>query len=733
MAVVCPKCGRGVPEGRPACIYCGASTDGAKKASPPLAGEPKDIRSAEDLQTLIQLASQARGQGRRDEAVRLMGRVFLEAALADVKRIMLMMGEVWLASIKPYVQAETLANSGKKIQEAADAAAVENNEKAISHLSAAVFGVPKDKPQHAGMDLMVMGLAGVLKSSRARTVESVYKALIDKASKAIATPGKTQEAVDALKQALALIPDPPVTPQDKARRQRIETFLAALDKGGKKGAASSDGDLELPTGGILPAGDAPKSPDAGGIELPTGDAPKASGTGDIELPAAGPSRAPEAGGIELPAGDAPKASETGGIELPAADAPKAPEAGGIELPTGGSETSPAAGERSWQQLADNGTRLYNEGKFAQALTCYERALELNADNGSLWYNKGNTLRMMKRPLEEALECYRKAAELEPKHRDAWNNLAIALGQLQRWLESEKAWDGLLKLEPGNVEAMAHKARCLHKLGRARESLELCDRALEAAPGSAKAWAIKSLALDALGRPEEAKEAFMKAAKLKGGATPKPLEQESSGGIELPTGEAPQAPETGGLELPASGDTAAPAKKDPDVFEDIVIPTRSASSAASDSAGRDSASSEDKPPELPPSQEPGADEDKRQAALLSNKAKRLNDEKRHDEALDLCEQALKLWTDFAGAWINKGGALGMLGRFEEALEAFTKATELDPKDPMAWANRALALAKLKRLREALPCVERALEIDPNHALATKIRQTIYGGLGKQSPN
>ncbi len=85
-------------------------------------------------------------------------------------------------------------------------------------------------------------------------------------------------------------------------------------------------------------------------------------------------------------------------------------------------------------------------------------------------------------------------------------------------------------------------------------------------------------------------------------------------------------------------------------------------------------------------------------------------KKYKEALDVLEELLKQYPDYAEAWYNKGVVLGKLGDleedrsekkriYEEALKVFGKAIRLNRNDAVAWYNKGLTLAKLGDLEEA----------------------------------
>jgi Flp pilus assembly protein TadD len=68
-------------------------------------------------------------------------------------------------------------------------------------------------------------------------------------------------------------------------------------------------------------------------------------------------------------------------------------------------------------LVSKGKSFLEEGKFNDALGCFEQALLLNQNDPELWNFKGVALRSLGR-YEEALECFNKSLELDPRDKSA---------------------------------------------------------------------------------------------------------------------------------------------------------------------------------------------------------------------------------------------------------------------------------------------------------------------------
>ncbi|HUI06154.1 MAG TPA: tetratricopeptide repeat protein [Verrucomicrobiae bacterium] len=86
--------------------------------------------------------------------------------------------------------------------------------------------------------------------------------------------------------------------------------------------------------------------------------------------------------------------------------------------------------------------------------------------------------------------------------------------------------------------------------------------------------------------------------------------------------------------------------------------------------------------------------------------------RLQEAIDQCQQALRIMPDMSEAHYTLGVALTELGRPQDAIEHYEQALRIKPDYAEAHNNLGIALAKLGRVPEAIEHYEQALRIRPN---------------------
>jgi tetratricopeptide (TPR) repeat protein len=77
-----------------------------------------------------------------------------------------------------------------------------------------------------------------------------------------------------------------------------------------------------------------------------------------------------------------------------------------------------------------GLDLGTEGKYDEAIQCYDKAIEIDPKHVYAWYNKGLALYYMGK-YEEAIKCYDEAIKLAPEYTSAKTSKQEALRALDK--------------------------------------------------------------------------------------------------------------------------------------------------------------------------------------------------------------------------------------------------------------------------------------------------------------
>jgi len=129
-----------------------------------------------------------------------------------------------------------------------------------------------------------------------------------------------------------------------------------------------------------------------------------------------------------------------------------------------------------------------------------------------WNNKGFSLNELKR-YEEAISCFDKAINLDPNYAYAWNNKGFSLNELKKYEEAITCFDKAINLDPNYAYAWNGKGNSLYELKKYEEAITCFDKAINLNPNHAYAWNGKGNSLYELKKYEEAITCFDKAINL----------------------------------------------------------------------------------------------------------------------------------------------------------------------------------------------------------------------------
>ena len=113
-----------------------------------------------------------------------------------------------------------------------------------------------------------------------------------------------------------------------------------------------------------------------------------------------------------------------------------------------------------------GSALLRQGEVDEAISHFEKALELRADatdkakrNADVHYNLGNAF-FRKRQIDEAIFHFRKAVEVRPDFADAYTNLGTVLVLQRRPGEAIAKYEKALELAPRSITIRINLAQLL---------------------------------------------------------------------------------------------------------------------------------------------------------------------------------------------------------------------------------------------------------------------------------
>ena len=123
-------------------------------------------------------------------------------------------------------------------------------------------------------------------------------------------------------------------------------------------------------------------------------------------------------------------------------------------------------DRTAADWIEEGCALYDLGRYADSIICFDMAIKLDPDFPKAWYNKDVALGKLQRH-DLALDCYDRTVELRPDRSDVWNNQGAALAHLGMYEEALMSFDKAIELDSRNAEAGTTRAQRWESLGCTR--------------------------------------------------------------------------------------------------------------------------------------------------------------------------------------------------------------------------------------------------------------------------
>ncbi|MDI6718340.1 MAG: tetratricopeptide repeat protein [Methanomicrobiales archaeon] len=128
-----------------------------------------------------------------------------------------------------------------------------------------------------------------------------------------------------------------------------------------------------------------------------------------------------------------------------------------------------------EDLNARGREYRRTGRHEEALSCFDRVLEIDPDHPVALTNRGIVLRQVGR-LEEAEACFNRVLSRTPSSAAVWMQKSLLLIQLERFPEALQSLDRVLALEPDRGIVWRYRADVLQKLGKTSEAADSRERA-----------------------------------------------------------------------------------------------------------------------------------------------------------------------------------------------------------------------------------------------------------------
>jgi tetratricopeptide (TPR) repeat protein len=174
-------------------------------------------------------------------------------------------------------------------------------------------------------------------------------------------------------------------------------------------------------------------------------------------------------------------------------------------------------------LCDLGSALLQKGKIEEAFPKFQKALQIQPDFAQAHNNLGNAL-MLSGRVDDAIAHFQKAVEIQADYADAHYNLGDALLLKGRVDEAITHYQTALQIKPEYAEAQNNLGNALLQKGRVAEAIPHFQKALQIRPDDPifqnnLAWQLATAPEASLRDGGRALELARRANTLTGGANP----------------------------------------------------------------------------------------------------------------------------------------------------------------------------------------------------------------------
>ncbi len=136
---------------------------------------------------------------------------------------------------------------------------------------------------------------------------------------------------------------------------------------------------------------------------------------------------------------------------------------------------------------EGGLALASQGKYAEAIAEYNKALEKDAEQPYIHANLADALSKIDK-LPEALAEYQKAIAIKPDDAAMYTNMGVLLGKMGKTAESQEAFKKAASVNPAAAgQNFYNLGATLVNSGRAAEAADAFKQAIAADPNFAEAY------------------------------------------------------------------------------------------------------------------------------------------------------------------------------------------------------------------------------------------------------
>src|SRR5438445_5538727 len=138
-----------------------------------------------------------------------------------------------------------------------------------------------------------------------------------------------------------------------------------------------------------------------------------------------------------------------------------------------------------KQFFKTGNNLFDQGNYTDAISYYDKALQINSTDINVLYNKALELDNLGKH-EEAITYYDKVLAINPSDTDTLNNKGLELDSLGKHDQAISYYDRVLAINPTDTDALYNKGLALDSLGKHDQAISYYKEVLAINPNDTSA-------------------------------------------------------------------------------------------------------------------------------------------------------------------------------------------------------------------------------------------------------
>ncbi len=161
---------------------------------------------------------------------------------------------------------------------------------------------------------------------------------------------------------------------------------------------------------------------------------------------------------------------------------------------------------------NRGNAYSDQGDFIQAVSDYNKAIEINPDYPEAYYNRGS-IYYTQGNFTQALSDYNRAIEINPDYAEAYNNRGSIFARQGNFTQAIADFNKAIEIMPDYASAYINHGLVYEKQGNFTQALSDYNRAIEVNPDYAEAYDNRGIFYDKQGNFSQALLDFNKAIEI----------------------------------------------------------------------------------------------------------------------------------------------------------------------------------------------------------------------------